>query len=41
MLFRTQGRKSKKIIENYHRQQLTEGLFKSARHAIRSYIQKM
>lgn len=27
MLFRTQGRKSKKIIENYHRQQLTEGLF--------------
>ena len=27
MLFRTQGRKSKKIIENYHRQQLTEGMF--------------
>lgn len=27
MLFRKQERKSKKMMENYHRQQLTEGLF--------------
>ena len=27
MLFKKQERKSKKMMENYHRQQLTEGLF--------------
>ena len=27
MLFRKQENKSKKMMENYHRQQLTEGLF--------------